>query len=404
MTGVVVTDTLPDGVSFVAAMPGDYVSTDPLVWNVDTLDPGFSWTAIITAQVDGTADPIGGNVASVRSDQQGETTTDPVLPPGGGNVEEPGECDADAYEDDDLSDQAKPIQVGAAHIQAHNFCHDYTDWITLTAQAGGVYTITTSSWGQRADTFLALFDTDGSSQLAANDDYSGTTDYSSRITWQAPSNGVYFVRIDNQARLTGLDTGYDIWIKVQEMSYIYLPIVTRGHRPSAVTGMDTVDVAPVDTFGALLYPTGIISHTCPDDYDRPLPDDTWQQAKPIEIGVLQAHSFDSDPGQYAADKDYVWFDVPIFTVSRGKFITFTIPLVTNTQPILELHDQYGAALAVTGTTQLTWKPAATGRYYLSVRPEDGSTAFGCTNDTGYHLLLEIEEAHVIFLPLAMKNS
>ncbi|MCP4542268.1 MAG: DUF11 domain-containing protein, partial [Chloroflexi bacterium] len=82
MTGVIVTDTLPNGVSFVSATPITYTGPNPLVWNVGGLSTSATWTAVITVEVNGTADPIGGNVASVRSDQQPDPIqTDPILPP-----------------------------------------------------------------------------------------------------------------------------------------------------------------------------------------------------------------------------------------------------------------------------------------------------------------------------------
>ncbi len=54
---------------------------------VGDLAPSATWVATIIVRVDGTADPIGGNVAAVSSDQQGEQETNPVLPPGGGDVQ-----------------------------------------------------------------------------------------------------------------------------------------------------------------------------------------------------------------------------------------------------------------------------------------------------------------------------
>ncbi|MDY7080272.1 MAG: PPC domain-containing protein, partial [Chloroflexota bacterium] len=347
--------------------------------------PGQVWTGTVTVEVDGSADPIGGNVAAVSSDQQGERESDPVLPPGGGDVE-PGACtcDADIYEEDDYL--ALATHLGAGERQTHDFCDDATDWITFTAQAGDVYTITASSWGPRADTFLALFDTDGQNLLAAADDHEGATDYSARIAWQASADGVYYVRITNQARLTGCNTGYDVWLEQREASYIYLPIMSRnyGHSGAAVTGSN-----------GILFPMGVISHTCPDAYEL---NDTWQQAHAIEAGVVQVHSFDSDPEQYVADKDLVSFDA-----SAGKTITFTIAPVTNTQTLMNLYDEHGAALGVTGTTRLVWTPASTGQYYLSVGPEDGTTAFGCADAAGYNLLLEVTETNNIYLPLVARD-
>jgi hypothetical protein len=175
-----------------------------------------------------------------------------------------------------------------------------------------------------------------------------------------------------------------------------------------VPGTEATNVIAADGPGAVLYPTGVISHTCPDEYDEPPHDDTWEDAKPIEIETVQVHSFDSNPEFYAADKDYVWFDVLDLHVSAGKTITFSIPAVTNTQTLMQLHDAQGVALNVTGTftIPLVWRPDAAGRYYLSVIPEAGIATFDdcADNEASYSLLLEMEEMGTIYLPLVMRNS
>ena len=103
-------------------------------------------------------------------------------------------------------------QSGYRALQERTFCDDATDWITFTAETGGVYTITTDSYGQRADTFLALYDTNGETLLAANDDYQGAPDYSSQIVWQAPVSGVYYIHVTNRAGLTCCQTNYRVWV------------------------------------------------------------------------------------------------------------------------------------------------------------------------------------------------
>ena len=134
-------------------------------------------------------------------------------------------CDPDIYEPDDDFTQAKLFNVGTR--QAHQFCDDVTDWVKFTARSNTVYTMTTDSWGQRADTFLALFDTDGQTLLATNDNYEVTI-YSSRIAWKAPADGTYYVRITNQNGLVGHQTDYDLMIVGGEPAIIiYLPIVVR---------------------------------------------------------------------------------------------------------------------------------------------------------------------------------
>jgi hypothetical protein len=294
-------------------------------------------------------------------------------------------CPPDSYEEDDTADQA----VGLSVRQTHDFCDDDTDWVTFAAQAGDVYTITTLAWGQRTDTFLALFDTDAQTLLVANDDFAGATDYSSRIVWKAPADGVYYTRVTNRAGLTGNGTDYDLWIEGREMSALYLPLALRNYNKPALTSTQEA----LDKHDVSLTPTGVINHVCQDDHEV---DDTWGQAHAIESGVLQVHSFDSNPAFYAADKDFVWFDA-----SAGGNITFTVVLVTNTQTLLEIYDVQGTALNVTGTSQLVWTPANSGHYYLSVSPL-GFT-FGCADTTGYHLLMEQAAGYELYLPLAVKK-
>ena len=87
MTNVVVSDTLPAGVTFVSATPVTYTGPNPLMWNAGDLYTDTVWTAVVTVVVDGTANPIGSNVAAASSDQQYDQPSNPALPPGGGDVE-----------------------------------------------------------------------------------------------------------------------------------------------------------------------------------------------------------------------------------------------------------------------------------------------------------------------------
>jgi hypothetical protein len=134
---------------------------------------------------------------------------------------------------------------------------------------------------------------------------------------------------------------------------------------------------------------GTITHTCPDLYER---DDTWQEATAIEDGVAQVHSFDSDPTNYAADKDFVWFEL-----SAGQSVTFTVTKVTGTVTLLELYETGGDALGITGTQHLTWTASGSERTYLSVSPQN--RAFGCTDVAGYKLQANVEPREELYLPL-----
>ena len=321
-------------------------------------------------------------------------------------------CPGDQYEEDDILGQAKTLGVG--ETQAHNFCDDAGDWITFQAEARQTYTITTSSWGQRADTNLALYDTDGTTLLMATDDFYGTDDYSSRLVWQAPRDGIYYLLVTNRAGLRGCATEYDLSLELDRVYFLFLPLVNRNHaapepaQPAAVAGPSPVPWAagpsPVPWAAGpeaetIQAPRGIINHTCPDAYEA---DDTWEIAGPIEDGVPQLHSFDSNPVEWAADKDFVWFDL-----HGGRTITFTVMAATNTSTLLELYDSQGHALDVTGTVQLVWTAPALGRYYLSVSPQ--LATYGCTEPTGdrpevsYVLQADWEPRTFIYIPIMLRN-
>jgi uncharacterized repeat protein (TIGR01451 family) len=302
-------------------------------------------------------------------------------------------CPPDSYEEDDSPGQGVRLIRGT--WEYHDFCDDATDWMTFTASADSTYTMTTSSWGQRADTVLSLFDTDGQTVLVANDDFEGSDDFSSQIIWQAPSDGVYYLRVANQAGLSGCHTDYNVRLTGSDPFRILLPLILRGYGLSAPkVGAGELDTA-TEIGGAtiVLGPQGVINHACPDSYEV---DDSWEQAALIADGEVQVHSFDSDPAQYAADKDVLYFDLMNF-----QTVTFTISVLTNTQTLMELYDDQGVSLDITGTTQLTWQAAEDGRYYLSVTPL--SSTFGCADTAGYNLVAQIPPAGRIYLPLTLRN-
>ncbi len=85
-TNAVLTDLLPEGVTFQSASPAASSGPNPLVWNIGTLSPGGEWSATIWVKVNPDADVIGGNLATLVSDQMQEETVGPILPPGGGVV------------------------------------------------------------------------------------------------------------------------------------------------------------------------------------------------------------------------------------------------------------------------------------------------------------------------------
>ncbi len=303
-------------------------------------------------------------------------------------------CTNDVYEEDDAAAQAGTIGVGDP-AQVRNFCDDATDWASFTAEAGQTYTVTTSAWGTRADTVLALYDTDGSSLLMANDDYEGTTDFSSQLVWAAPADGVYYIQTTNKAGLTQGLTEYDLWIEqmaVPENLTIYLPFVTKASTGNAVAPRSAKVLFSPES------PSGEINHMCSDSYEI---DDTWEEAQAIAWGEIQTHSFDSNPALYAADKDHVWVDLNV-----GETVFFTVTQTLNTQTRLELVDETGEIMGVTGSTHLQWTAETAGRYILEVSPTNTQT-FGCEDVVSYDLTAEVhipDQPPTIYLPFVTRPS
>ena len=118
-------------------------------------------------------------------------------------------CGDDEYEPDNSHAHATIIEAGGA-AQLHNNTNPAMeeDWLTFRAAAGQRYVIRTQllddiNQGDSAanDTMLFLYDTDGVTELAFNDDVGYATWYNgyyyyreSIITWVAPADGWYYVR------------------------------------------------------------------------------------------------------------------------------------------------------------------------------------------------------------------
>jgi len=106
-----------------------------------------------------------------------------------------GPCSAtgDIYENDDTSYSSETI-IDEGVTQTHNFLDDAIDWIHFNACTAREYLIETSNPGILADTYLELYDTDGTT-LLASDDNGGGDGVSSLINWTAPADGLYHIRV-----------------------------------------------------------------------------------------------------------------------------------------------------------------------------------------------------------------
>jgi len=115
----------------------------------------------------------------------------------------------DAYEPDATFAQGSLINTeGVSQRHSFNFPGD-SDWIRFWADANTTYLIKTSDLASGSDTVLELYQTDGTTRIAYNDDSNGTL--ASRIVWTSTDAGYYFARVRHYSpSASGPSTEYGI--------------------------------------------------------------------------------------------------------------------------------------------------------------------------------------------------
>ncbi len=118
------------------------------------------------------------------------------------------------HEPNDSRSDADPFDVGNEQSQEHAiYPEGDIDWISFSAQKGAFYVIETLSnagYGMNGpddvDTYIYLYDTDGLTILAEDDD-SGAAKGFSKIAFQPPNDGTYFVKIVDYNTAQGYTPG-----------------------------------------------------------------------------------------------------------------------------------------------------------------------------------------------------
>ncbi|MFO7769239.1 MAG: PPC domain-containing protein [bacterium] len=100
----------------------------------------------------------------------------------------------DSYEPDDTYTDATAIATGSGNAQDHILLDGDADWFSLPVTSGTTYVIETTGF---LDTYLRLYDTDGSSLITEDDD-SGVG-LNARIVWTAPADGTYYFSVRGYA-------------------------------------------------------------------------------------------------------------------------------------------------------------------------------------------------------------
>lgn len=224
-------------------------------------------------------------------------------------------CLEDAFEQDDNQEQAHSITVNA-DAQTHHFCPPGDqDWVKFAAEAEKTYNIETLNLAKDSDTKICLFDAQRK-RLACDDD-SGANK-GSRLIWQAPVSGNYFLNIEDvDPNVAGPDTQYAVHV---------------------------------------------IATVCTGDAQEP--DNGQTAARWIAMdGTLQQHNICP-----AGDEDWVKFDA----TANIAYVMETTAIGADADTMIELYDANGNKLAqnddheVGGNAQVAYTVQTTGVYYVNV--------------------------------------
>lgn len=128
----------------------------------------------------------------------------------------------DSFESDDSFAAATPISVGESQTHNFNIAGDQ-DWIKFDAKAGETYQLSTKTLDTFSDTYLYLYNTDGTTLLASNDDINSSL--ASQINWTAPKTGTYYAVVKSwNPNAGGCGSGYTIQLR---QFIIYLPVSVK---------------------------------------------------------------------------------------------------------------------------------------------------------------------------------
>jgi len=117
----------------------------------------------------------------------------------------------DAYEPDDNYTEANWISTDGTK-QTHNF-HVSGDhnWIKFNATENMAYLIETSDLGSECDTYMYLYDRDGTTEITHDDD--GGVGLASRIVWECSAPGTYYIMVRHySSSASGPNTNYNIFV------------------------------------------------------------------------------------------------------------------------------------------------------------------------------------------------
>jgi len=147
----------------------------------------------------------------------------------------------DTYEPDDTYPMSNYIAVNGAK-QTHDFhLPGDQDWLKFNATGGNSYTIETSDLGPESDTYLYLYDTNGTAEIKHDDD-SGVGS-ASKLSWYCGDSGTYYIMVRHfSSSAFGPETSYNISV-VQ----VFFDTGTSANPYPSISGTHNGTIRPDET-------------------------------------------------------------------------------------------------------------------------------------------------------------
>ncbi len=286
---------------------------------------------------------------------------------------------------------ATPIGVNSTIVVNTEVGYD-SDYLSFVAEAGMAYSISTNLI-THPDTTLTLYDVDGVTALAYNDDTGATL--ASRIDWVAPVSGQYFVgargfswnvgayelTLDGPGGPTGDFNADGIYDHLDIDALV--GVISAGSHDSAydLTGDGLVDLADRDAWlaeaGAVNLGPGIAYLLGDANLDRFVDGQdfiNWNQNNFTNTPLWSAGDFNAD-GVVDGQDFIIWNQNKFTSADNGQLVNVKSSVLDKSIDF-DTHDRLFAALAVDNEQQRVSSSAAGAAGASRFAQRSAATALG----------------------------
>ncbi|SVA33770.1 uncharacterized protein METZ01_LOCUS86624, partial [marine metagenome] len=182
------------------------------------------------------------------------------------------EYQEDAMEPDNSSATATWIETDGSTYHHTYFASGDDDWSKFNATSGTEYLIKTRDLDNGADTFLQVYDTDGTTLLSTNDDESSDS-VASAIQFTASADATYYVRTNRSADAIPIGEYGDFDLTIYDINH---PVITTLSPSSgSVNGGYQVEITGENFESGATVKFGVYTVT----------DVTWNSATSLNVTV-----------------------------------------------------------------------------------------------------------------------